>query len=358
MGTRTISSNSTRESGARTTTPNPAVINATVTIAGSPCEDGDVVCNFGVYLLLAGIVSGTLCCCVCCCWCWLRTPRHGQSYVDGIGRLRWYRRDSRADDGVEKTYVTWELDPASLAMFSCVDAQDREHRDLGETARSSEHRTGDGDEEMVCVVDDVGESCSVTVVSSSSVTVESSSSSELPKNHRLAFRSDGYDVNPAPTILAAYAHGSPVDYYSCTHRCWVRAVVTLDVLDRHVDGLHKEAVVYGVHLARTQQFRNHVPLHHLQRLLAVGHVVEVRTHPGRTWKRAQIRKIVYGAKDRFYVVVVDKKELIVSRSVIRQYIPAQSQVLRGVRRTLCGSNIGQGCSSDPVWFQHRSGVFV
>ena len=61
--------------------------------------------------------------------------------------------------------------------------------------------------------------------------------------------------------------------------------MTLDALDHYVEGVQKiVAVVYVVHLARTQQFRNHVPLYHLRKPLDAGHLIEVRIGPSSTWK--------------------------------------------------------------------------
>ena len=102
-------------------------------------------------------------------------------------------------------------------------------------------------------------------------------------------------MNPVANLRPVYPHGSKVEYYSCTHHCWVRGLLTLDVLDRFEDGLHHaEAVVYAVKLDRSHQFRAHVPLYHLRHPLDIGHVVEVRTTLKSPWKQAKIKKIVLG----------------------------------------------------------------
>ena len=143
------------------------------------------------------------------------------------------------------------------------------------------------------------------------------------------------DVNPAANMRPAYSHGSQVEYFSCTHHCWLRGMLTLDVLDRYVDGLHHtETAVNMVHLDRSHQFRTHVPLYHLRGPLEIGHEVEVCTHAKGPWKQATIKKIRLGKTHRFYVLALQGTEVTVPGSSIRWYFPVQSQVPRDVRRIL------------------------
>ena len=41
-----------------------------------------------------------------------------------------YRVQPRVENGIEKTYVTWEIDPTVLARFASVDSNDLESTDV------------------------------------------------------------------------------------------------------------------------------------------------------------------------------------------------------------------------------------
>jgi len=79
-------------------------------------------------------------------------------------------------------------------------------------------------------------------------------------------------------------------------------------------------------LYRTQQFRNHVPLHHLRWPLKAGLVVEVCNTSKTKWRPATIKKIMLDATDRVYLVELEGKEVVVSGSSIRRCLPEKSQV--------------------------------
>ena len=156
------------------------------------------------------------------------------------------------------------------------------------------------------------------------------------QNDRHLFR-EACKVNPVGKARVAYPHKSLVEYYSCTNHKWLRGVLTLDTLDRCVDGSqHVDEVVYGVHLTRTQQFRNHVALYHLRKPLAIGHMVEVLTNPPTTWKPATIRKITLGKLERFLILDLDGKQAIVPVSSVRRCFPVKSQVFRDMCRISSG----------------------
>ena len=313
-----------------------AVLNKTVRAADSACEEADVVCSFGLYPVLAGAVLVTLCCCVCSCilcgalWHWRRTRGHGQWYIEAIGCKCRYRTGTRAERGIQKMTVTWEIDPTALARFASVNSNDPDHQDIRDTCKP----VGGLDEEdgrgAIAMVEDSTSPREICHISSGS-----SSCSCAPGNDRLVLRSgrhlsrEGYEVNPVAEVQAAYPHKSSVEYYSCTHHSWLRGVVTLDALDRYVHGSQRmEEVVYGVHLTRTKQFRNHVALYHLRRPLETGDVIEVPTNLKTTWKSATIKKITLGKTERFYVLDLEGKEAIVPVSSVRRCFPINSEVFR------------------------------
>ena len=240
--------------------------------ADSPCDQGEFLCDVGLLSVMAGIVVAFLCACACFCllcgrlWHW-RPPRCGQFHIESIGRTCSYQVEDKAE--TQKTHIVWEIDPEVLAGFQSV-------TDSGVTALQSESGDVRGD---CAATGTSGTLCREDASSPSescSIASESSSSSPDPKGHQLVLRShrhlssDGAAVNVHP----AYVHGAEVEYYSCTHRCWVRGLVTLDFLDRHVDGCwNTDAVVYGVRLFRSHQYRIHVALHHLRRPMETGQVI-------------------------------------------------------------------------------------
>ena len=328
-----------------------------MTTADSPCEVADVACNLGFHSVLAAVVLAVLCCCASCCvvpgalWYWRRTRVYGQRYIAAIGQKCKYRCEARVENEVLKRHVRWQLDPKVLSKFY---SSGLDHRDLEGTVEFHEHeaelgqdaldrspghapdaRSGDLDDTELFSIAMATGPTTLGRRSSSLISSGSSSSSYVPTSDRLVLRGgrhlsrDSYDENPVPSVLPAYAHKSHVEYYSCTYHRWLRAVVTLDALDRHVDGTQRLAeVVYGVHLSRTQQFRNHVPLYHLRRPVEAGHVVEVSTGPGSSWRPARVQKIALGKTERFFVVKVGTEQLTVPLSSTRRCFPLGSQVFR------------------------------
>ena len=134
-------------------------------------------------------------------------------------------------------------------------------------------------------------------------------------------------MNPVPNVLPAYPHMSRVEYFSCTHYRCLQAVVTLDALDRYLHWSRRmEDVIYVVHLARTRQFRTHVPLHHLRMPLEIGHLIEVSIRCGGPWETLTIQKITLGKKERFYVVELKGRLVTVPESSARRCFPVGSQV--------------------------------
>lgn len=291
----------------------------------------------------------TLCGSASCCvllgtlWYWSRTRKRGKRYIPALQQRCKYRCEDRMENEVLKTHVMWEIDPKALSMFCGNDLGQRDlegadslYEDAGHghtlVARAQEHV----DLELADV-----QAGTLGEFSSSLVSTGTSSSSVVQANSRLALRSGRHlstvlhDVIPMGNLIPAYAHMSHVEYYSCTHHLWLPAVVTFDALDHHTHGTHRtEEVIYAVHLCRTQQFRNHVPLHHLRRPLAAGHLVEVLTGRGCAWQEARIQKLALGKTDRFYVVELQGQHITVPASSTRRRFPEGCEVL-----------VYQGCTS-------------
>ena len=298
------------------------------------------MCRFGLYTVLAGVVLVTLCGCVCCCvlpgvFChWRRTRGYGQWYIESIGCKCRYRLKAIVVNGIRKTRIRWEIDPKALARFASVTSEDFDQQENRETC-NSEGLDVEAGRFATALVEDSSSPRETCQISSGS-----SSCSDVLGSDRLVFRSgqhlsrEGCDKSPVANVAnvhAAYPHGSFVEYYSCTNQCWLRGVVTLDALDRHVHGsLRVEEVVYGVHLTRTQQFRNHAALYHLRKPLEIGHVIEVPTNPQTTWKPATIKKIMLGKTQRFYVLEIEGEKAIVPASSVRRCFPVKSQVFKDV----------------------------
>lgn len=288
-----------------------AAVNATETAADPPCEAHDVVCSFGLSHVLGVIVMATLCGCVFCCvlpgalWSWRRRRRHGRRFIAGLGQWCTYTLEGRRE--TKKTHVIWQPDPEECARRFHAQALDLPNI---EDATSFECRA------------DVGRH---DATENSSLFVDASHRLELRSGRRLS--RDCNDVSPVPHLFPAYPHKWKVEYFSCTHHQWVRGVVMIDVLECHVQGTKRwEELVYGVRLARTQQFRQHVPLQHLRMPQEVGHLIEVSARPGGSWNSARIRKITFGKTERYFVVDLDGDEVTVAQSSTRPCFPVGTQV--------------------------------
>lgn len=128
----------------------------------------------------------------------------------------------------------------SVARFSSVGA----HPDPTATSEAlgNEVEGGDGAADMASSVDAhhsfrEDRSESIMVSENSQATEESSSPSE--RSARLVFRGGRHLAN----VCLAYAYWFQVDYYSCTHHCWLRGFVKFDVLDFHGGGFQRTELV-------------------------------------------------------------------------------------------------------------------
>ena len=247
-----------------------------VMTADSPCEDGIFACNSVPSAVMAGVLLAALCCCASCCalsgavWWWRRHPRSsGDRYVAAIrGRCK-YRRDCVVASGVRKLCIRWELDLEALAVASCSSTDPRgvDHHHIGDTSYDEE--VGCGAAELVVrpavggtsfaqasfksaanilslvkvhETNDEEEADSFSATGSSLGGAPSSSGKPVLRSGRHLER-DSFDENPLANVCPAYSHGSPGEYYSCTHRCWTRGTVTLDAVDHHVGGVQKMVAV-------------------------------------------------------------------------------------------------------------------
>lgn len=229
--------------------------------------------------------------------------------------------------GIQKTRITWENDPVAVTRFTADVSRDLARQGDDEVFAGVESRAVDTEVSSV-----------VSVASSADRSESTTHRGELQtsyvlRSERLGFWSgrqmtrDLLDVDPVPDAVPAYLHGSQVEYYSCTHQRWLRGVMTLDALDHRVEGCddHLVAVVYQVHLVRTQQLRHNVPLYHLRPPQESGQVVEV--FHLQSWHRALVKKRVHGRTEDYHVVDYEGQELTVPGSCIRRCLPANTEVM-------------------------------
>jgi len=161
----------------------------------------------------------------------------------------------------QKTGVRWQMDREALATFHSHLAQD-----LKGTRKSCESHAALRASEWMGERFDLGvdphrgnesNNFQRRLIDGDLPHLHSESASYVPSNDPLVSRSrhlsrDCYDVSPIRTCPKLSA--------TRTHHRWLRGLVTHNALHRFVKRSQRmEAVMYAIHLARTPQFRNHVP---------------------------------------------------------------------------------------------------
>ena len=103
----------------------------------------------------------------------------------------------------------------------------------------------------------------------------------------------------------AYADGMTVEYFSCTNKCWLLGVVSLDAI---YNGKTLVSVLYNVDLGRTRQMRYDVKIDLLRRPPEQGEMVEVQRHAGHPWLPGRILKVRWSREGRLYCALLDEPD--------------------------------------------------
>lgn len=134
-------------------------------------------------------------------------------------------------------------------------------------------------------------------------------------------------------LQPAYHDGTEVEFFSCTHRRWLLARVTLEVLCGGMNGDRSQlAIVYNIRVGLTGQLRQDTELHLLRKPLLADERVEVGDWSRRPWVTGRITKVLRWPMDRHFEVHLDDsaapdRRRIVPGHWVRRHFPLGAVVL-------------------------------
>lgn len=305
-------------------------------------------CGAGAVAVVSGGVTLLLASCfvlAAVVW-WRRAPPSGERWIPSLGRRLKYRIEEIQHDIVTKTHVIWEraedLDRGGVSTSTAVSAgkaaavagADDPVAHHGETCLVTVVSPGDI---FPGVADGTGASVAQSGADSatSSRSVDSSRSQHVTtaSGFRLllgrGIKGPRSPVGDARFGHPAYADGMTVEYFSCTNKCWLLGVVSLDAI---YNGKTLVSVLYNVDLGRTRQMRYDVKIDLLRRPPEQGELVEVQRHAGHPWLPGRILKVRWSREGRLYCALLDEpdehhgNEVTVPGSALRRRYPGDSKV--------------------------------